>query len=372
MADALLWLLLLLLGLAAGTLLGLWLAQRREKQKAEQTRELLNDSFARLAQEALSRNMEQQRGTLASSLQPVQDTLQRTRDTLERIEKDRNIAYGRLRQQLEEAVTAQDRLRAETQNLAQALARPEVRGAYGEITLRRLIELAGMVRHCDFQEQPTVGGQRPDVIVRMPEDRILPIDAKAPLQLYLDAHNAKDPARRAEKIQAFAAQMHQMVTDLSRKEYWSHFGNALDFVVMFVPGDQFLNAALECRPDLMEYALRNKVLLATPSSLMAILRAVAYGWSRQEVAQNADRIRALAEELCDRTGTFLGHMNKLGASLARSTDAFNQAVGSWQKRIQPSLGKFRELGIDRDEADAPDALTQQPRSFPDAEPPSDS
>ena len=366
-----LWILLPSLGFVSGILVGLWIAQHRGARNLEQVREALHDSFSRLAQEALDRNAEQQRGTLQSSLQPVQDTLKQTRETLAEIEKKRDVTYALLAQQLQDSVIAQNRLREEIQSLAQALSRPEVRGTYGEITLRRLIELAGMVRHCDFVEQPRVGGQRPDVVVRMPENRVLPIDAKAPLQLYLDAYQEQDSQRKAEKLKAFATKMHQMVTDLSRKEYWSQFDNALDFVVMFVPGDQFLNAALEQRPELMEYALKNKVLLTTPSSLMAILRAVAYGWSQQQVAQNADQIRHLGEELYDRVSTFLEHMNKLGSNLRRSTDAFNQAVGSWQSRVQPSLSRFRELGIDRAEAEAPEELTQQPRSFTNVRPDSD-
>lgn len=381
MADWL-WAVMFVCSLALGAVLGHALLRQRDEQRErrqeeerarerqeqqqhlEQLRETMRDSFARLAQEALDRNAAQQSERLDSTLRPVRETLRQTREKLDEIEKERHAHYGSLKQQLEAAVQAENQLRRETQNLSRALASPNVRGAYGEITLRRLIELAGMVPHCDFVEQEKTERRRPDVVVRMPGDRVLPIDAKAPLEAYLEAHREQDPQRQRERLKAFAAQMRLMVLDLARKEYWAEFDNALDFVVMFVPGDQFLNAALEQLPELMDEALGRRVLLATPSSLMAILRAVAYGWNQQQLAENAEQIRGLGRDLHDRVATFLSHLGKIGRNLGGGVDAYNKAVGSWQSRVQPVLTKFRELGAEGRDSDPPEELSALPRSAP--------
>ena len=352
-------------GLAIGIIVGLWVSQRRDQQHLGQLNQTLRESFALLSTEALERNAEQQRNSLETTLKPLQETLERARKQIDDIEKDRHTAYGRLSQQLQDAVTAQEHLRRETQNLSQALARPQVRGSYGEITLRRIIELAGMTAHVDFVEQARQeSGRRPDVVVRLPENRVLPIDAKAPLQKYSDAYRESDPERQKALLREFAGSMRAMVTDLSRKEYWAGFAseNSLDFVVMFVPGDQFLNAALEQDPELMDYALQKKVLLATPSSLMAILRAVAYGWNQQKVAENAEKIRDLGYQLCKRVATFSEHMAAHRKSLDTSISHFNKMVGSWESSVLPSTRKFRELGVDEHKKNADvEELTQIPR-----------
>ena len=340
--SPLFWVLTFTGALGVGVVVGIMLSQRREQQLNQS----LRDSFAALSSEALDRNAEHQRRTLETTLKPVHETLKKTQQQLQRIESERNKDYGRLSQQLEEAVRSQDRLREETQSLSQALARPSVQGSYGEVTLRRVIELAGMSRLCDFEEQATAGDFRPDVVVHMPEDRMLPIDAKAPLHHYLAAHQETDPKRSAELLKQFAEGMRKMVLNLSKKEYWAQFeGQALDFVVMFVPGDQFLNAALEHNPGLMEEALSKRVLLTTPSSLMAILRAVAYGWNQQQVAENAEEIRKLGGELYERVAIFAGHLEQLGQKISGSIDQYNQAVGSLDSRVLPTTTKFHELGI---------------------------
>ena len=352
-------------GLAIGVIVGLWVSQRRDQQHLGQLNQTLRESFALLSTEALERNAERQRDSLETTLKPLRETLERARKQIDDIEKDRHTAYGRLSQQLQDAVTAQEHLRRETQSLSQALARPEVRGSYGEVTLRRVIELAGMTAHVDFVEQEAqASGRRPDVVVRLPENRVLPIDAKAPLQKYSDAYRESDPERQKALLRDFAGSMRAMVTDLSRKEYYAGFAseNSLDFVVMFVPGDQFLNAALEQDPELMDDALQRKVLLATPSSLMAILRAVAYGWNQQKVAENAEKIRKLGYELCERVAVFSEHMAALGKSLGGSVGRFNRMVGSWESRVLPTSDKFRELGVDAHKKNSDvEELTQVPR-----------
>lgn len=352
-------------GLSVGIIVGLWVSQRRDQQHLGQLNQTLKESFSALSVEALERNADRQRSSLETTLKPLQEALERARKQIDEIEKDRHTAYGRLTQQLQDAVTAQEHLRRETQSLSQALARPQVRGSYGEVTLRRIIELAGMTAHVDFVEQEQqASGRRPDVVVHLPENRVLPIDAKAPLQKYSDAYRESDPERQKALLREFAASVRAMVTDLSRKEYWAGFAseNSLDFVVMFVPGDQFLNAALEQDPELMDDALQKKVLLATPSSLMAILRAVAYGWNQQKVAENAEKIRRLGYELCERVAVFSEHMAALGKSLGGSVGRFNQMVGSWESRVLPTSSKFRELGVDAHKKNADvEELTQVPR-----------
>lgn len=364
------WALMFVSGLSIGIIVGLWVSQRRDQQHLGQLNQTLKDSFSALSVEALERNAERQRNSLENTLKPLQETLDRARKQIDEIEKERHTHYGRLTQQLQDAVTSQEQLRRETQTLSQALARPQVRGSYGEVTLRRIIELAGMTAHVDFVEQAQQdSGRRPDVVVRLPENRVLPIDAKAPLQKYSDAYRESDPERQKALLREFAGSVRAMVTDLSRKEYWAGFAseNSLDFVVMFVPGDQFLNAALEQDPELMDYALQKKVLLATPSSLMAILRAVAYGWNQQKVAENAERIRDLGYQLCERVAVFSEHMAALGKSLGGSVGRFNQMVGSWESRVLPTTGKFRELGIDSHKKDADvQELTQIPRHTADS------
>ena len=369
------WVLMFVCGLSVGIIVGLWVSQRRDQQHLGQLNQTLRESFSALSVEALERNAERQRDSLENTLKPLQETLERARRQIDEIEKERHTAYGRLTQQLQDAVTSQEQLRRETQTLSQALARPQVRGSYGEVTLRRIIELAGMTAHVDFVEQAQQdSGRRPDVVVRLPENRVLPIDAKAPLQKYSDAYRESDPERQKALLREFAGSVRAMVTDLSRKEYWAGFAseNSLDFVVMFVPGDQFLNAALEQDPELMDYALQKKVLLATPSSLMAILRAVAYGWNQQKVAENAERIRDLGYQLCERVAVFSEHMAKLGKSLGGSVGRFNQMVGSWESRVLPTADKFRELGVDAHKKNADvQELTQIPRHTADSEDPPD-
>ena len=374
--NAWIWALMFACGLSVGIIVGLWVSQRRDRQHLGQINQTMKESFALLSTEALERNAERQRDSLETTLKPLQETLERARRQIDDIEKDRHTAYGRLSQQLQDAVTSQEQLRRETQSLSQALARPEVRGSYGEVTLRRVIELAGMTAHVDFVEQERqADGRRPDVVVRLPENRVLPIDAKAPLQKYSDAYRESDPERQKALLREFAGAMRTMVADLSRKEYWTGFasGNSLDFVVMFVPGDQFLNAALEQDPELMDDALQRKVLLATPSSLMAILRAVAYGWNQQKVAENAEKIRRLGYELCERVAVFSEHMAALGKSLGGSVGRFNQMVGSWESRVLPTSSRFRELGVDAHKKNADvEELTQAPRHVaPPKDPPDD-
>jgi DNA recombination protein RmuC len=244
---------------------------------------------------------------------------------------------------------AQEQLQGETRNLVKALRRPEVRGQWGELTLKRLAELAGMVEHCDFEQQPSVdttqGIQRPDMVVHMPGGREIIVDAKAPMDAYLGAVEAKEGGERSREIRRHARNVRDRVRELSSKGYWQQLPRSPDFVVLFIPGDQFLSAALEVDPKLLEDAMADKVVLATPSSLVALLRAVAYGWRQELLAENAEQIRTVGEELFERLTVFAEHLDRLGTHLNRGVESYNKAVGSFDSRILPAVRKFGEMGI---------------------------
>jgi DNA recombination protein RmuC len=240
-------------------------------------------------------------------------------------------------------------LQSETRHLAQALRRPEVRGQWGELTLKRLAELAGMSEHCDFFEQESLqsdtGLVRPDMIVRLSDSREIVIDAKTPLDAYLSAVETPDEAQRKRQLQRHARNVRERVRELSGKHYWRHLPGSPEFVVLFIPGDQFLSSALQQDPGLLEDALAGKVMLATPTSLVALLRTLAYGWRQQVLAENAEAIRRTGEEMYDRLLTFSEHMSRVGRSLTGSVDAFNKAVGSFDNRVLPSVRRFTEMGV---------------------------
>jgi DNA recombination protein RmuC len=264
--------------------------------------------------------------------------------------------------------TSQQSLARETQNLVNALRRPEVRGRWGEITLRRLVELAGMVEHCDFQEQVHTNIDdkiiRPDMIVRMPDQRELVVDVKTPLDAYLEAIEAKDDAQRQLGLTRHARNVREHIKKLASKNYWEQFSNSPEFVILFIPGDQFLSAALNEEPDLIEDALSQQIILATPTSFVALLKAVAYGWRQLALADNAEEIRRLAEDLYGRLRTFVGHVSKVGKQLASSVEHYNRAVGSLERKVLPGARKFVELGIHpKKEIEDLEPLESLPRSI---------
>ncbi len=316
-----------------------------------------NEEFLRLARENLEKlqqqagaELEKKEKAIEHLVQPIREALEKTEQQIRNIEKERKEAYGALNQHLQNMAQAQASLQAQTQNLVQALRRPEVRGQWGELTLRRLAELAGMVEHCDFTEQETVqtdeGRQRPDMIVRLPDSREIVVDVKTPLDAYLSAIEAADDAEREAQLVRHARNVRQRVNELASKAYWSQFPDAPDFVVLFIPGDQFLAAALDQDHALLEDALRQQVILATPTSFVALLRAVAFGWRQEQLAQNAEKIREVGEDLYKRLLTFTGHLEKLGKSLDSSVKHYNKAVGSFDSRVLPGAQKFTEMGIE--------------------------
>jgi DNA recombination protein RmuC len=315
-----------------------------------------SENFLRLAEQKMQvqnekakRELSEREQAVENLVKPIRDSLQASQKQIEDLEKGRREAYGSIRTQLESMQAAQKSLTQETQNLVKALRRPEVRGRWGEITLRRLVELAGMVEHCDFVEQvhTTAEGQviRPDMIVRMPDRRELVVDVKTPLDAYLEAVEAEDDAQRKLGLERHARNLRAHIRMLSSKSYWEQFDESPEFVILFIPGDQFLSAALNEEPDLIEYALAQQIILSTPTSFVALLKAVAYGWRQLALADNAKEIRILAEDLYGRLGTFVSHMNRVGRQLASSVENYNKAVGSFERSVLPGARKFVDLGI---------------------------
>jgi len=315
-----------------------------------------SDRFLQLARENMKQfqihaeeELGQKEKAIEGLVKPIRDALGKTEAEMRRMENERKQAQGALTQHLESIAEAHRLLHTETRNLVQALRRPEVRGQWGELTLKRLAELAGMAEHCDFVEQPSVqtetGQQRPDMIVRMPDRREIVVDAKTPLDAYLSAVEATDDQQRDQHLERHSRNVRTRIRELSAKAYWQQFSRSPDFVVLFIPGDQFLSAALEHDPTLIEDALAQHVILATPTSFVALLRAVAYGWRQIALAENAEAIREVGQEMFARLTTFSEHLARLGRNLDNSVDAFNKAVGSYDSRLLPGARKFTEMGI---------------------------
>lgn len=332
-----------------------------------------NDTFLRLAQENLSRHQERAKAELterekavADLVAPIREALEKTTRQISEIEKERGAAFGGIRAQLAAMNADQQALQTETRNLVNALRRPQVRGQWGELTLRRVAELAGMVEHCDFIEQSTQGTAdstiRPDMIVRLPDRGELVVDVKTPLDAYLEAMEAGSDQDRKAALQRHARNVADRVRELSAKAYWSQFPSSPEFVILFIPGDQFLSAALSENPGLLEEALRNKVVLTTPSSLVALLKAIAYGWRQLSLAKNAEEIRRLGQDLYERLTPFTGHLARLGRQLDASVKAYNEAVGSLERKVLPGARRLTELGIrGRQELESPVEIESAPR-----------
>lgn len=335
-----------------------------------------SEMFLKLAREHLGQHQQNAVASLSerekaieTMLTPIREALAKTEQQMARIEKERAETFGSLKSSLESVALGQQALQRETRTLVNALRRPEVRGQWGELTLRRLAELAGMVEHCDFKEQVHVrtedGSLRPDMIVHMPDGRDLVVDVKTPLDAYLEAVDAPTDELRAAALRRHAQQIGERVRQLGAKSYWSQFENSPDFVILFIPGDQFLSAALAESPNLLEDAIRQDVIIATPSSFVALLKAVAYGWRQMALAQNAETIRTLAEDLYKRLAVFASHLTKMGRNLGTTVDAFNSAVGSLERQVLPGARKFTELGVrpDREieQVEPIDRLTREPQ-----------
>jgi DNA recombination protein RmuC len=318
------------------------------------------------AQLLAGRRREEQLSQLVS---PLQAALDATRIQAQRLDGEQRDTQANLRGQIEQLARGQAGLERETRNLVTALRRPEVRGRWGELTLRRVVELAGLVEHCDFSEQLQVSGgggaARPDLLVHLPGAREVVVDAKAPLDAYLAALEAPDDASQRQHLQRHAQQVTARVRELAAKAYWTQFSRAPEFVILFIPGDQFLSAALAVQPQLIEQALAESVVLATPSTLMAVLKCIAYCWRQDQVASNARQIQELGGELHSRLATFLAHLAKLGQRLGGAVEAFNAAAGSLDRQVVPQARRLRDLGATAEvPLAAPAPLEAMPKDLP--------
>lgn len=330
-----------------------------------------SERFAAVEREA-ELDLEARQTEIEGVVAPVREALLRVDQQIKEIEKERGKAYGALSAELRALGESQLRLRDETGNLVKALRAPQVRGRWGEIQLRRVVELAGMIEHCDFAQQVTAGGDdgrvRPDMIVRLPGGQSIVVDAKAPMEAYLAAAEAKDDATRTARLRDHAAQVRAHVQKLASKSYWAEFENAPEAVVLFLPGESFYGAALDQMPDLIEQASALRVLVATPTSLIALLRAAHLGWRQERVAENAQRISDHGRLLHERLATLVEHFNALGRTLGKSVEHYNAAMSSFEQRVMPAARRFEDMGAGgrKELADA-ERVDRRPRLL--AEPP---
>jgi len=321
-----------------------------------------NQSFLDLAKTALSEfqqgarnDLDKRQVAIDALVAPVKASLDKVDEKIGALEKAREQAYGEMRQQFTQMAEVQNQLRDETGNLSRALRQSHVRGRWGEIQLRRVVEMAGMMLHCDFVEQQAGDGDdgklRPDLIVKLPGNRQIVVDSKAPIAAYLEAHEASTDEMRKVKILLHAQHMRRHLDSLAKKSYWDQFQPTPEVVVMFIPGEAFYSAALEADPELLDSGFGQNVIIASPASLMALLKAASYGWRQEAIADNAREISQLGQELHSRLATMADHLVRVGKSLGSATESYNSAIASFETRVLVSARKFKELGATSQEAE---------------------
>jgi DNA recombination protein RmuC len=352
------------LGLILGAVVAFLIFREKSKalkDKLNYVEGNLKDTFKALSSDALKSNNEQFMGLASSELEkrqtaidhivkPLKESLEKLDGKIHEIEKERKETQGILKKEITNLFTSNENLKKETGNLVTALRKPHVRGRWGEIQLRRVVELAGMQEFCDFELQQTVTNEkdarlRPDMIIKLPSGRQIVVDSKVPLDSYLDAISESDPVAQEAKLKHHAAQVRARIEELHRKEYWNQFEHTPDFVVLFLPGENLFSSALDYDPSLIELGVENKVLVATPTTLIALLKAVAYGWKQQTLEENANKIAQLGAELFERVSTMTEHFNGLGRELNSAVKKYNETLSSMESRVLVSARKFKELGV---------------------------
>ena len=348
-----------------------------QRRLLDDARERLSDTFKALSADALRQNQSsflemaatqlgRRHEAIETTVRPLQEALTRYEEHVRALEAARQDTYGTLKEQLRALAVTNAELQRETGQLATALRAPNVRGRWGEITLHRVVELAGLAEHCDYGEQVTVAGEagrlRPDMVVHLPGGRDIVVDAKVPLSAYLDAIGGATPEERAAGFARHAVQVRQHMTALAGKAYWEQFATAPELVVMFIPGEAFVGAAVEADPAILEDGMARRIVVATPTTLVALLRAIGYGWRQERVATNAAQISELGRQLYERLRTLGGHVEEVGGALGRAVRAYNNAVGSLESRVLPAARRFRDLGAaGGDEIEPLTMLDQSPR-----------
>jgi len=333
-----------------------------------------SEDFLRLASESLGKVVADTKGKLGEHqaamdgmIKPLFETLKRYEEQIKTMEESRHRTHGSLQEQLRTLASTQENLQKETSKLVTALRRPEVRGRWGEMQLRRVAELSGMSVHCDFTEQQSAEGEkgriRPDMIVHLPMERDIVVDSKVSLEAYLEAVAAATEEERKAGTARHAQQVRAHMNKLGSKEYWSQFSQSPEFVVLFIPGESFLGSALEVDGSLIEDGIQKRVIIATPTTFIALLRAIAYGWRQEQITKNAREVSVLGKELYERISTMAKYFAELGTAIERSIASYNRMVGSLEARVLPSVRKFRELGVTgADEIPALDQIDQRPRT----------
>lgn len=334
-----------------------------EQRKATEDAQVrLRESFAALSQDALRENRSDFVQRAEALLQPMRETLNRVQSQVVAADRDREGSYKAVSTQLSGLVTSQEQLRQTTERLSQALRSPNARGRWGELQLRRIVELSGMLEHCDFEEQPqatteTGARQTPDMIVRLPGGASIVIDSKVPIDAYLRASTERDDTSRDAQLDQHARQVREHIRALGGKAYWAQFQPSPEFVVMFLPLEPLLASAFERDATLLDFASTLRVVPATPMTLMAVLRAVSYGWKQQQLAVNAEEIQQLGRELYDRLTTMVEHIDRMGTTIKQTADSYDRFIGSLEQKVLPSARRFKDLGVSTTrQLESPDPL----------------